>query len=104
MRLTLVLVIAIVVGVGTLLESRRSPEPTRHGDPLPPPIRLDAMARAAIRDAGHPCGGLVSSALMSDGSVRATCTNGETYRVSLRGGTLVAMRCSAAARLGITGC
>ncbi len=62
------------------------------------------IAIRAIRDADHPCPAVVGAQRVSDGSVRAVCTNGEIYRVSRLQGKYIAMRCSAAERMGITGC
>jgi hypothetical protein len=40
-----------------------------------------------------------------DGSIKAVCTNGETYRVfTVPKVGSVAMKCSAVIQLGITGC
>ncbi len=69
-----------------------------------PSNRAEEIASTAIRKAGHPCGTITSATLLSDGSIRATCSNGEAYRVSMIAGELAAMRCSAAARLGVSGC
>ncbi len=41
---------------------------------------------------------------LQGGSIRATCSNGETFRAFEIGGQPVAMRCSVAARRGIEGC
>ncbi len=41
---------------------------------------------------------------LEGGSIRATCSNGETFRAFEIGGQPVALRCSAAARRGIEGC
>ena len=62
------------------------------------------IATTAITDADHPCGVVVNASRLKDGSIRAVCSNGEAYRVSVLQGGLVALRCSAAARLGVSGC
>ncbi len=41
---------------------------------------------------------------LDGGSIRATCSNGETFRAFEIDGRPVALRCSAAARQGIRGC
>jgi hypothetical protein len=41
---------------------------------------------------------------LKDGSIRAVCSNGEAYRVFTVKGMTVAMKCSAAAKLGVSGC
>jgi peptidoglycan hydrolase-like protein with peptidoglycan-binding domain len=61
-------------------------------------------AQRAIRDAEHACPMLVAAQRVSDGSVRAACSNGEIYRVMKLRGEWIAMKCSAAERLGVTGC
>jgi hypothetical protein len=57
------------------------------------------------------CPKIVTAArLPQDGSIRIACSNGETFRISTifdgkRGKLIeVAMRCSAAVRMGIRGC
>jgi len=62
------------------------------------------MATQAIREADHPCPTVSAAQRVSDGSIRAACSNGETYRVMIVRGNWIAMRCSAAERMGITGC
>lgn len=62
------------------------------------------IASRAIREAEHPCGTVAAAVRLSDGSVRAVCSNGEVYRVMTLRGELIAMKCSAAERMGIKGC
>lgn len=62
------------------------------------------LATRAIREAEHSCGTVTAAIRLSDGSVRATCSNGEIYRVMTLRGELIAMKCSAAERMGIKGC
>jgi hypothetical protein len=57
------------------------------------------------------CPKIVTAARLSqDRSIRIACSNGETFRISTifdakRGKMLeIAMRCSAAAKMGVTGC
>ena len=64
----------------------------------------EQVAIAAIKDADHPCGTVVRAARTDSGGIRAVCSNGETYRVFTVDGRLVAMKCSAAAKLGVSGC
>ena len=64
----------------------------------------EQVALAAIEDAGHPCGTIVRATRTESGGIRAVCSNGETYRVFTVNGRLVAMKCSAAAALGVSGC
>ncbi len=66
-----------------------------------------AVASAALRAAAHPCARLLEALRLRDGSIRALCANGaayETYRIFTIQGEPVAMKCSAAVRLGMSGC
>jgi hypothetical protein len=72
-------------------------EPAPKGEPK-------GIASAAIKEADHPCGRVLDAIRLNDGSIRAVCSNGEAYRVFIAQGILVAMKCSAAARLGVSGC
>lgn len=92
----LVALFLVVVVIGSVM---RGPETRNYFR-----SETDEAAELAIRDGGHPCGTVTSSTRLSGGGIRAVCSNGEVYRVSVMGGHLVAMRCSAAVRLGITGC
>ncbi len=40
-----------------------------------------SIATAAIKDADHPCGAVLDAIRLSDGSIRAVCSNGEAYLV-----------------------
>jgi hypothetical protein len=62
------------------------------------------VAAAAIQDADHPCGRVVDASRLQGGSIKAVCSNRETYRVFVVQGMTVAMKCSAAAKLGVSGC
>jgi RNA polymerase subunit RPABC4/transcription elongation factor Spt4 len=94
----------LLVVIGALMRAGSGQAGTPRSSNTSPPSHTDIVATGAIRDAGHPCALVTSSSKMSDGSIRALCSNGESYRVSLIGGRFVAMRCSAARQLGITGC
>lgn len=61
------------------------------------------VAQKSIRDNfdENDCPLVVEARRFGDGSIRALCNNGETYRVF---GSHYAMRCSAVAALGIHGC
>lgn len=62
------------------------------------------VAARAIRTAEHPCGTVAAAVRLSDGSIKAVCSNEEIYRVMLVRGEWFALRCSAALRYGIQGC
>lgn len=62
------------------------------------------LATLAIRKAEHPCSLVAAALRLSDGSIKAVCSNSETYRVFQLKGEWFAMRCSAAERAGIQGC
>jgi hypothetical protein len=40
-----------------------------------------SIATAAIKDADRPCGAVLDAIRLSDGSIRAVCSNGEAYLV-----------------------
>lgn len=65
-----------------------------------------AVAGSAILAAEHPCGKVASASRLRDGTIRALCSNGEAYRVMRVKGMAetVALKCSAAAKLGISDC
>src|SRR5712692_8519075 len=59
-----------------------------------PPGAPEPIATAAINDADHPCGTVLDAIRLGDGSIRAVCSNGATYRIFDVQGRLVAMKCS----------
>ena len=65
-----------------------------------------AVARAVIRENFEPsdCPSVSDARRLGDGSIKASCSNGDTYRVFALNGKTVAMKCSAAATLGVSGC
>lgn len=63
-----------------------------------------AVATRVIADAEHPCPRVVGAVRNSDGSISAVCSNKEDYRVFSVKGDPVAMRCSAARKLGVRSC
>lgn len=90
----------------------RTAPPSRPPAPVPGQTKIgpapsgspEKIAAAAIKDAEHPCGRVVRATRLDIGGIRAVCSNGEAYRVFTVDGQVVAMRCSAAARLGVSGC
>lgn len=52
----------------------------------------------------NDCPLVVKANRLGDGSIRATCSNGEIFRVFNLQGKNLALRCSAAAQMGISGC
>ncbi len=40
-----------------------------------------SIATAAMKNADHPCGTVLDAVRLSDGSIRAVCSNGEAYLV-----------------------
>jgi hypothetical protein len=71
--------------------------PVPQGDPI-------SLAERMISDAGHSCPELRAADLYGDGSVHATCTNGETYRLVTINGMPLALRCRALTMMGFVGC
>ena len=55
-------------------ERRTVENPAPQGAPI-------SIATAAIKDADHPCGAVLDAIRLSDGSIRAVCSNGEAYLV-----------------------
>lgn len=77
--------------------------------PVSPPVTVVPneemrLASRAINQAEHPCPAVVAAVRLSDGSLRAVCSNSEIYRVMMFKGEWLAMKCSAAERLGVQGC
>ena len=50
--------------------------PAPHGAPK-------SIAIAAMKDSHHPCGAVLDAFRLSDGTIRAVCSNGQEYLVSL---------------------
>lgn len=96
-RILLPLGIALVLTAPPFVHSQTKIGPAPAGSPK-------TVAAAAIRDADHPCGNVRDAIRLDTGGIRAVCSNGETYRIFTVDGKVVAMRCSAAARLGVSGC
>ena len=77
-----------------------TPTPAHEGNAV-------AVAQAVIRDnfERSDCPSVTTAQRVGvDGSIKAACSNGETFRVFRLNGKAVAMKCSAAARLGVAGC
>lgn len=96
-------------GVSTPATRPTSPTPSAPSVTVTKPVTeatSEEMRQAtrAIREADHPCPTILAAQRVSDGSVRAACSNGEVYRVMKFRGEWLAMRCSAAERLGVSGC
>lgn len=88
------------------IEQQGAPAPDVGALVQPAPKGLPKLvAKAAIDEAEHDCGQVVvARRLPQDGSVIAECSNGERYRVfGMKGKGTFAMKCSAAADLGIEG-
>lgn len=64
----------------------------------------ERFATAAIANAGHPCGTVVHAVELSPTDTRATCSNGEVYRIMWADGKFITMRCSVARTIGVSGC
>jgi hypothetical protein len=88
---------AVAFAVTAPVDSQVKIEPAPRGEPK-------TIATGAIKAANHPSGKVLDAIRLNDGSIRAVCSNGEAYRVFTVQGELVAMKCSAAARLGVSGC
>ena len=62
------------------------------------------VAHKVIVNNGHACPKVLSATRRSDGSIKAECSNGEDYRVFSINGDPLSMKCSAARKLGVSGC
>lgn len=62
------------------------------------------LATRVLRDTQHPCPMVAAAVRLSDGSIRAVCSNSEIYRVMQYRGEWLALKCSAAQRAGVQGC
>ncbi len=71
--------------------------PAPAGDPK-------TVAARALKDADHPCPKITTAIRVDDGSIKALCSNSEDYRIFTVEGKTVAMKCSAARKLGVAGC
>ena len=98
-------IFAIAVGTGAWTTTAMAPlvhGQAQSGPAAPGPAK--AVAATAIRDADHPCGTISEAIRLESGGIQATCSNGETYRVFMVQGKVIAMRCSAVAKLGVSRC
>ena len=91
----------LLVLLAALLTTGRATEKPQESSA---PSHEQRLATAVISDAGHPCGIVITAINLPSGSIRATCSNGESYRVFALEGKMVAMRCSAVKKLGVDGC
>lgn len=112
--------VVVTVVVGVLLISSLSTHSPTNEDPQPPqttpkvglvslpPGSPTEVARRAINENGRVCGALTSATALNDGTIRAVCSNGQSYRVFAvekdAQVVLLAMDCEAARRLGVSGC
>lgn len=86
-----------------LAAARAQREPAFGAAPAGNPV---AVAQRIIRANfdRSVCPRVTRAERLQGGSIRATCSNGETFRAFEIGGQPVAMRCSVAVRRGIEGC
>jgi hypothetical protein len=96
-RITVAMATALALAAASSVAGQTKIGPAPSGSPK-------QVAAAAIKDADHPCGSVVRATRLDTGGIRAVCSNGEAYRVFTVDRKVVAMRCSAAARLGVSGC
>ena len=62
------------------------------------------VASQVIKQAEHPCPKVTGARRLKDGSITAKCSNAETYRVFSVKDKPVALRCSVAKAIGVSGC
>lgn len=102
-----IVIFGAVFGYLTHNRNSRAPSRTVREQPIVGPAPSGSarmVASAAIQDADHPCGRVTDAFRTDTGGIRATCSNGEIYRVFTVQGRTVAMKCSAAVAMGISGC
>jgi hypothetical protein len=63
-----------------------------------------SVATRVIKEAEHPCPKVSSAKRLADGSISAKCSNGEGYRIFTVNSKPLALRCSAARKIGVEGC
>lgn len=85
----------LVVASHSVAQGRTGPAPS--GDAAKVAIQV-------IRENEHPCPRVTRASRNSDGSISAVCSNSEDYRIFSVNGQPIAMKCSAARRLGVAGC
>ena len=93
-----------VAGFVTLLLATAATAQSLKTGPAPGGAAAAAVAALIIKEADHPCPKVTRAKRLKDGSITATCSNGETYRVATLSKRPFAMKCSAAKALGISGC
>ena len=77
--------------------------------PVPPPVTVlpteeMRLATRVIGETAHPCGTVAAAVRLSDGSVRAVCSNSEIYRVMRVGGEWLARNAVLPSAWGVQGC
>ncbi len=71
--------------------------PAPSGDPK-------TVAARELKEAEHPCPKVTSAVRRPDGSIKALCSNSEDYLIATVNGQTIALRCSAARKMGVKGC
>ncbi len=72
------------IGIFRLVDFSLPPEQRTAAGPAENPAPQEApksIATAAMKDSDHPCGAVLDAIRLSDGSIRAVCSNGEAYLV-----------------------
>ena len=62
------------------------------------------VAARVLKEAEHPCPKVTSAVRRQDGSIKALCSNSEDYLIFTVNGENIAMKCSAARKIGVTAC
>ena len=107
MMLGLLVVVSVSCSTSPPSAADNGPRPSATPTPAPEGNDALAVAQAVIRDnfERSDCPSVTTAQRVGvDGSIKAACSNGETFRVFRLNGKAVAMKCSAAARLGVAGC
>ena len=99
-----IFILAIAIALAVLaVGAHAQPASTISAAPAGDPA---VVALRVIREnfSSDVCPRMNRASRVPDGSIRGTCSNGETFRIFTLSDRAVAMRCSAAAALGIEGC
>jgi len=71
--------------------------------PAPPGHPLEVGARALARS-GHACDRIIAAERLPDETIRMSCADGESYRISAAVGWPIVLKCSIARQTGFLPC
>ncbi len=99
MKASFLLLATILLATAANAQTMRDIGPAPSGDP---PV----VAQRVILDnfEKSDCPLVIKASRVGDGSIKAFCTNGESYRVFSLKGKSLALKCSVALKAGVAGC